>query len=500
MNEPPRMLASILGVIGSNSVSKVLLVAVEFFLASRLGAGGYGRYNLVVAVGLVAANLSLLGINYSIIRGVVKARAAGDSAGLRRTIQSAVALVLLNAAIASVALLILAPYFGGNMFADPAVQDLLTFSALILPLEALNQLFGACFQGLRMFRQSVAAVDLVRNLFLFISVPLVLAGLAKLPGVLTLFVSGSIAGCCYAAFVLHRVTGWLTAIRPDIGTALDLLRFSRSLFLCNIFQTVAGRIQVILCGMLLGAEEVGVFALLMRILLVLTFFQSAVNRVSPAEFTRLLESGQIDETRVLYERLSRLLALTIVFVALALFITPDVILRIIGTSYAPFGTALCILLSAQLINVATGPAGQALIYGGYQTTLFWIAFSGAIFQVLVYFLLIPSYHLYGAVIAEASTILTLVSLRQGLLWKHLGISGLSRSFWSFAVVFSVACLGGRTVRSIALPYADVWAQIAGYALLASGALLIRYLSLKGPAATTPGSSEKLVGKPKTRIS
>jgi hypothetical protein len=79
------------------------------FVAFRiLGAGGFGRYSLVLRVLSNAAQIGLAGYNYAAMRFITMARAAGDPAAVRGAIRGAFAGSVTASVLVTAALLVLA--------------------------------------------------------------------------------------------------------------------------------------------------------------------------------------------------------------------------------------------------------------------------------------------------------------------------------------------------------------------------------------------------------
>jgi len=103
-----------------------------------------------------------------------------------------------------------------------------------------------------------------------------------------------------------------------------------------------------------------------------------------------------------------LLAVPLVIGGIAL--ATKIIDLIYDPSYLPSVLAFQVLIATGGIVILSGPFSQALVVSNQQKKTFWIVFLGAILNVILNFILIPKYSLYGAALTSLTASLLMLFL------------------------------------------------------------------------------------------
>ena len=448
---------STLVVLLGNGFSKVALLGFELLIAWNLGAGLYGRYTIGVSFLMLVSSLALCGLEHGIVQylSVFQEEKRGNS--IIELVRDVLGLTTKLGLAVGLFIALTAPFISRDIFHKPELTVILRIIGFTIPFEVFNQAASAVFRGFRAFKDSVVVSDLIRNLLLLIYGLSLFFHPLSLHVVFSLYLFGSIAASCvgvrklvihmapwrqgHAELVAKRIDGktgcqetalhvdLLTKQIPDSPSVMSVLRevlkFSGPLFFWNVFQKLAGRSQVLLAGLFLSEADVGAFGLFLRLILVFTFFQTAVNQTLPVEFARLNHLGERDMLRDLLQGSAKALLVACVFLSMPLVVNPTLLLQFFGSHYGSQGWMLTILVFAQVINVGTGSTGQLLIGCRKQSSLLMVSLVCLIIQVTLSFMLLPSLGLLGAVIAEAATNLSLTFGRQLLTFRLLKIHSLT---------------------------------------------------------------------------
>jgi O-antigen/teichoic acid export membrane protein len=407
----------------ANGLSKLIQVGVEVFLGATAGAAQLGRYATMLSILLLAGLLAVVGTDVGVIRFLAIAQEDDDRPRLARSIQAALFLAIAFGALAGIALLLTRSWIAGTVLNKPEMTRALMWIALAIPLEALNQSAGAVFRGLRRERDYVITTDLLRSLVLAVAVvfPVVRNNVTALA--VLLFV-GTAGGALYGVgrlWLLEFRGKYRAADAELIPVIKQLLLFSLPVFLWNVIQQMTGQAQILISSAFLVSEDVGALNLLFRLILLFTFFQSAVNNTTAVDFSRLHHLGDIDQLRAVFLRVTYWLALVSLVIALPLIVQPEQIIGWIGPTFLAAASLAPILVAAQAINVGSGPIGKLLISCAYRADVLAISTVGAVLQIALSLWLIPRYGLRGAVITMAVLTLTLTLIRQIVAWRRLNI-------------------------------------------------------------------------------
>ena len=151
-------------------------------------------------------------------------------------------------------------------------------------------------------------------------------------------------------------------------------------------------------------EELALLAIATRVALLVPMVLTAVNMVVSPKFAALHHKGEIEKTEELLGKSLKLLAAVslVVFITMVLF--GNTVLGVFGNSYVEASGLLTILVCGQLINALTGPSGKLLMMSGFEKDVRNSSMIVAAFGLLLGFILISKYGVYGAAIATALTI------------------------------------------------------------------------------------------------
>ena len=129
------------------------------YITKTIGAEGIGIYTLIMTVYAFAVTFATSGINLTVTRLVASAIGEGRESSVRRILRHAVLYSLIFSTVASVALFLLAPYFGKHVLADlRTVLPLRVLALSLIPL-ALSSVFSGYFVGVkRVSRNAVVQV------------------------------------------------------------------------------------------------------------------------------------------------------------------------------------------------------------------------------------------------------------------------------------------------------------------------------------------------------
>ena len=129
------------------------------YITKTIGAEGIGIYTLIMTVYAFAVTFATSGINLTVTRLVASAIGEGRESSVRRILRHAVLYSMLFSTVASVALFLLAPYFGKHVLADlRTVLPLRVLALSLIPL-ALSSVFSGYFVGVkRVSRNAVVQV------------------------------------------------------------------------------------------------------------------------------------------------------------------------------------------------------------------------------------------------------------------------------------------------------------------------------------------------------
>lgn len=373
-----RFLPLALGEVGA----RVIAFTATAYLARTLGASGFGQIAFAIAV------VSHFGIALAAGIGEVGARdVARDSDHANRIAASGVSLRLSLALAAILGVFAVSSLL--NIDPDTRyITRLYAFSIVPLALDT-----GWVYKGLGRTGR-VGSSLLLSQLLSLVFVLLLVARPSHTARVPLIQIGADLAAAGFLMIPLMRGK-WHVPVR---ATVLDLARRSRLTIASRILRTIVVSFDVVLLGLMVSTEQVGLYSAAYRII----FFVAAIIVASHTAFVSETARAT-DDIRALSAILSRTigmaLTVTIPFVVGGILIAKPLMTFVFGAEYASGALALQILLlSLGFLAVHGATRNVFLALHRMDLELIFVG-AGVVANVALNLALIPSYGTMGAAIA-----------------------------------------------------------------------------------------------------
>jgi PST family polysaccharide transporter len=377
---------------------------VGVWVARYLGVEQFGVFNYATAFVALFSTLSTLGLDAIVVRSIVREpekrlQILGTTFWLK-LIGGIAALVL---AVSSIILL--------------RHDDQLTISLVaILASVGIFQTFDTIdiwFQSQVQSKYTVIAKNtafvitaLIKVILISIHAPLIAFAWTAL---------GEVGLGAIGLIISYRVRGYSPWLWPwSSPLAKTLLKESWPLILSGLTVMIYMRIDQIMLGQMVGDKAVGLYSAATRISEVWYFIPVAIaSSVSPAIYAAKEVSEALYYQRI--KQLIRMLVLISLVISVPMSLMSGKLITILfGNGYAEAGKILAIHIWASLfvfMGVATSPwfIAEGLTEFSFHRTLI-----GAVVNVVLNFLLIPSYGGIGAAIATVIAYAIAAFLANGL--------------------------------------------------------------------------------------
>ncbi|MFN6154070.1 MAG: flippase, partial [Dolichospermum sp.] len=377
---------------------------VGVWVARYLGVEQFGVFNYATAFVALFSTLSTLGLDAIVVRSIVREpekrlQILGTTFWLK-LIGGIAALVL---AVSSIILL--------------RHDDQLTISLVaILASVGIFQTFDTIdiwFQSQVQSKYTVIAKNtafvitaLIKVILISIHAPLIAFAWTAL---------GEVGLGAIGLIISYRVRGYSPWLWPwSLPLAKTLLKESWPLILSGVTIMIYMRIDQIMLGQMVGDKAVGLYSAATRISEVWYFIPVAIaSSVSPAIYAAKEVSEALYYQRI--KQLIRMLVLISLVISVPMSLMSGKLITILfGNGYAEAGKILAIHIWASLfvfMGVATSPwfIAEGLTEFSFHRTLI-----GAVVNVVLNFLLIPSYGGIGAAIATVIAYAIAAFLANGL--------------------------------------------------------------------------------------
>ncbi len=362
---------------------------VGVWVARYLGPERFGRFNYATALVTLFSSLATLGLNNIVVRDIVllpscKNETLGSAFGLRLCGGAVTLLLVISVSAIS------RPH-------DVAMTYLVAVVAAGTVFSAFDTI-DFWFQSQLMSKFTVLAKNAA---FIQISVIKILLIVYKAP--LLMFAGAGAAEIALGSFglllVYERAGGSFRLWRFRLSRAKSLLRDSWPLILSGMLGCVYLRIDQIMIGEMVSSEEVGVYAAAVRLTEAWYFIPMTVMAsVLPSIVEAKRTSEELFYARL--QKLYNLMAFSAYIIAVPMMFLSNTIVDVLyGGAYARAGPMLALLIWSGLFNNFGVARAAFLTAMNWTRTSLVINAVGCVVNIVLNYLLIPTYGGMGAVVA-----------------------------------------------------------------------------------------------------
>ena len=382
----------------------VLSFGFSMLLARLFGAAGVGQFGLAMTTLMVSSTLSLIGLDYVMIRtvaGDIRVNRLDLARGAIRTITCVITTnaVVLGCFLTFAFVPILNARF--NLAHDTAVLAAITFG--IVPFALMRVVSSALRSTGKVLLAQVIDGPIPMALAITVTMTLVANGnLGSAISAGVIYTSSlAITVIAGAAVYLRSVRGWPKA--SPVGTQSMLAQGWRIGTVAVTGFVVDWFILLVLAANA-STTEVGQFRMAWQISSLLNLVMVSFDAVSGPRIAAAHRIGDNAAIRRLWRQsIIIMLAMAIPPIFL-LVVWAESILGIFGSEFREGAWALRILLLGQVVNLLTGPVGSVLIMTGRDRWSLIYSLSSTAFAIVACLVLMPLYGLLGAAWASAMTI------------------------------------------------------------------------------------------------
>lgn len=377
-------------------VSQIITYVIGFFItiytAPYLGPTAFGILNIALALTAILVVFTDLGLATLTVREVSRDKSFTD----KYTGNVAVLKVIL-ASLTFILAVVLANVFPYSELAKTVIY-IITGSMI---LNAFSGIFYPIFQSYqKMEYQSIAAV-LNSSLMLIGTFLLIFNGLSVIYFA-WLYLIANAVGFIYIT-VIYIQKFHFPHFEIDIDFWKSIMKMALPLSLVSIFALIAFRVDTVLLSILKGATVVGWYSASYRLLEVFLFVPGVFTTALFPVFSKLHISSQ-ETLKLYYHKSFKYLAVLSLPVAVGISIlAPQIILLLYKSAYTPSIIILQILIWTIPITFLNYIFGTILPAMNRQNVLLKVTLLSMIFNIVLNYLLIPTYSYLAAATLTVAT-------------------------------------------------------------------------------------------------
>jgi O-antigen/teichoic acid export membrane protein len=291
-------------------------------------------------------------------------------------------------------------FFHSNVYIVPFRE-----AAVIIPLSNLQGMLinGLC--AIKAFDWQVYVGKVIEPLATpTLMVIFFLLGL-RLEALIFAYIFGILISVVAGWFVFTKAMREITHEVAPVYAPRTWMRFGSAMLFTQMTASLIQSTDVLSLGVFSTASQVSLYRVADRVSSLIDMPFYAITAIFSPTIAELHVRGEHKKLASMYALVTRW-AFTLslpVFLCSIVFSKP--ILRIFGGGYTAGGAALAILAAGNMINSATGPAGNILAMTGRVRILWFNTALQVSVNLALIFTLVPRYALLGAAMASSLTVI-----------------------------------------------------------------------------------------------
>lgn len=369
-------------VVAANVFQKVVGVVFVALLARKLGVDGFGGFSFAIAYGAFFQTIADLGLDVVATRELAAAPASEEGRIIGSTLAAKAVAVVASLLVAAAATLL----FPVDLRVVALIASLTALadlpSTFALPLLARVRTLGP---------QLIQTVGVTAS-----AAGLIAAAWAGLSVRWLVVIQVAVNVATGVALAVHSRRERSSRLQVDRATVRSLVRLALPLALSTFAVVVFVRIDQLMLGALGDIDEVGRYAVAVKVVEALNVVPIALAAVVLPTLSHLQQNEPGKAARLLGTAFRLQAAVMLPVAALGTVGGGVLLAGLFGESYRRSGTALALLLWAHYFASSWVIARQALIVVGRTGLLAALAILAAVLNVALNLWLIPAYGAVGA--------------------------------------------------------------------------------------------------------
>ncbi|SDR28450.1 Membrane protein involved in the export of O-antigen and teichoic acid [Pseudovibrio sp. Tun.PSC04-5.I4] len=402
-------------------LSAALAYIMQVILARWMGASEYGVFIVVWTLVIILSVFSGLGFSVSLLRFIpeyIEKKQYGLLNGLLFSVRFLVLISSTTIAAFGVSIAWLFSDFISNIYILP-----IYLIAICLPMHTYTGMLEGIARA-NDWQLKAMAPDFIGRPLLVLVFMLIALLLGFPPTAVTACIVTIAAVWTVTFFQVIMTEVSLHKVRHPAPRKLEikswLLVSIPMLAVDGFFQLITSS-DVILIGLWLPPDQVGIYFAASRTLALMHFVYYAVRAASAPRMARLYHAGDMDGLRDFVGSAAKMTFWPTLFMGVFVMVVGPFLLALFGEGFTEGTPILYILVMGVLARAAVGPVDALLTLSGHQNSCAKIYASVFVVNLLLNTALIPTFGLYGAALATTLAIFFEAFILYRSAYKHLGL-------------------------------------------------------------------------------
>ncbi len=370
----------------SEFITRFFTISLTIFIARILGAENYGLLSFAISYTGLFSVLSDFGIQTIIIREINQKEEAKNELGAVLWLKIILGIIVLVFIIGS-------SFFIKNN----AAQLMVVIFAAVVFINTVSSFFTAIFQAFQKM-EYIAITEISKAVTLFVGGFLVLFIRPDINFIAYIYFLSAFLGFIIILFIAKRLSVLPLPVL-DRKIVKKYLSLSWPLALSTVFITIYAQIDSVMMGFWGMIKEVGWYQAADKITNFVIFPGVILGTVFYPALSQAYSKGKDYFQKIIDSFSEALIFFAFPIVVGGLLLSRRIIISFYSEEFLPSILAFQILIFTSGLTLFIILINYVLNTAGHQKKIFYITGSTALLDIILNFILIPKYSLYGAAVA-----------------------------------------------------------------------------------------------------
>lgn len=426
-------------------LGKLIAYLYVLLVANKLGGSLYGTLNIGFAIVTFLYIVASLGLNEGLLRFVSFNIGKGDGLKARKIISFSVIICAISGVFFGALLFILSNKIAVSIFNNPSLSLILKLFAVSIPFYVLGDLFLYLLRSYKRADYEVFVREILeKTIRLVLSLIFIYLGYS-LFGVSLAYLISMIIFFLVSFILLKKVFKKSLLFFKELlqkDEIKDIIYFSMPLLFTLFLAKLLGTVDVLIIGYLKESVSVGVYHIALASSEIMIILPTAIMRIFFPMITGLYGQNNFKEIRTLYIIISKWIVYFNVplFISIALF-SKQLISLMFRAEYWGAYLPLVILSFGFMVNSTSISSSHILKMIKKTKIIFFTIASSITLNIILDFILIPSYGIVGASIATAISQIMVTLIYIIFCYKYFKLQPILIKKYLKSIIFGVFVFG-----------------------------------------------------------
>jgi O-antigen/teichoic acid export membrane protein len=415
----------------------------KIILARHFGPEAYGMLNMALAVMVISSNIATAGMNMGVARYVAVFESKNEKDNLNKVIGSGNIFILTASLFVASLVFAASPWISIKLSRSDDLTMLVRYCSLIIPFWAFISYTHGVLRGYKDMVGITLSNDIVGWVFRITGIGVLILCGGEIVSIPLVYLISSWVIILTIIYFLgkHIKISCLFSTSPFSDIGRKLFQFSWPLSLSMITTMLRKRVDILIVGYFLAADQVGLYSAALPVASLPMVILYGVNRILLPVASQMFGDGDDANLKFVYSTMVRwCIVITLPIYFFIIIHSKFIILLLFGNKYVEANIALAIFAIGSFANVASGSFGEYFqAYGKTKFNLF-VSMIGAVSNLILMYFLIPIFGINGGAFSVSLSLVMMCIAGICLLYKFMNILPFTKEYFKtlWVAVFTLS--------------------------------------------------------------